>query len=498
MMSDAPSAQSPPSLRSSLLKGSAWVISGRWVMRSIGFVSTLILVRLLAPEDFGLLAMCFVIIGLTEILFEFGIETAVIQTTNLTDQHVNTAWTIRIIQSLLVAGLIVAFAPLAASYYNDGRVALILPLIALGIIIRGFSSIGLVLLRRELMFRREVGYGIAVRLTTFILNVGLAWYLRNYWALVIANIGSSIVSCLFSYWVHPHRPRPSLEKVREIWSFSQWMLIQNIANYASNQFDQLLVGARLGAPKAGVYTVSSEIAELPTTELIFPISRVLFPGFAKLRDEPERLKNAFLNALGFLATFSVPAGIGVALIADRLVPLLLGDKWVEAIPIIQILAIFSVFRTLFGLPGNLMVVIGKVRLVTLCTLAQLIIFVVGALALIDYGLAGVAAAKVGAAAVFFLLVVDLLVRCFPVSRREVLAYLIRPILACIVMALVLLTINPYLPSSPLMGILAQIFLGAFSYTSALLVVWLMAGRPEGTETFLLDHLQRIIISRSCL
>ena len=465
-------------------------------MRGIGFVSTLILVRLLAPEDFGLLAMCFVIIGLTEILFEFGVETAIIQSPKLTDAHLHTAWTIRVIQSLLVAGILAACAPLAGAYYQDERVTTLLPLIALGIVIRGLSSIGLVLLRRELQFRREVAYSVAVRVVTFFLNVGLAWYLRNYWALVIATICSNVIASIFSYWVHPYRPKPSLEKFREIWSFSQWMLIQNITNYASNQVDQLIIGAKLGAQSAGVYAVSTEIAELPTTELIFPISRVLFPGFAKLRGEPERLKHAFLNALGFLATFSVPAGIGVALLAERLVPLLLGEKWNDAIPIIQILAVFSVFRTLFGLPGNMLVVIGQVRLLTFFTVIQLLIFLGGSWALIDYGLTGIAIAKAAAAAVFLILLIDRLAALFPITRREILTQLVRPVIATLAMVVVLLGVAPNLPDTKLLALIVQTLLGATIYSLVLLTTWSIAGRPQGTEKFLLEHVQRLMHARN--
>ena len=467
-------------------------------MRGIGFVSTLILVRLLAPEDFGLLAMCFVIIGLTEILFEFGVETAIIQSTKLTDAHLNTAWTIRIIQSLLVAGILTACAPMAGAYYHDDRVAFLLPLISLGIVIRGFSSIGLVLLRRELQFRREVAYGVAVRLVTFFLNIGLAWYLRNYWALVIATICSNVIACVFSYWVSPYRPKPSLEKFREIWSFSQWMLVQNITNYANNQVDQLIIGARLGAQSAGVYAVSTEIAELPTTELIFPISRVLFPGFAKLRAEPERLKHAFLNALGFLSTFSVPAGIGVAMLSERLVPLLLGEKWNDAIQIIQILAVCSVFRTLFGLPGNLLVAIGQVRLLTYFTVVQLLLFLGGAWTLIGYGLAGIAIAKNVAAALFLLLLIDRLAVLFPIARREILRQLVRPVFATAAMVVALLGVDPYLPNQYLFAIIIQVLFGAAAYSLALLTAWMIAGRPEGTETFLLGHVQRLAHARNKL
>lgn len=484
-----------PSLRSSLLKGSAWVIFGRWIMRGIGFVSTLILVRLLAPEDFGLLAMCFVIIGLTEILFEFGIEAAIIQTAKLTDAHLHTAWTIRIIQSLLVAGILTVCAPMAGAYYNDDRVASLLPLIAIGLVIRGFSNIGLVLLRRELQFRREAAYGVILRITTFVFNVGLAWYFRNYWALVFANICSNIAACIFSYWAHPYRPRASIEKLGEIWSFSQWMLILHIANYTSNQIDQLIIGAKLGAQSAGIYSVSTEIAELPTTELIFPISRVLFPGFAKLRSEPERLKHAFLNALGFLATFSVPTCIGVALLAERLVPLMLGEKWNDAVPIIQILAIFSVFRTLFGLPGNLLVVIGQVRLLTVLTLGQLLLFLGGAWALLEHGLAGIAIAKMAAAALFLLLLIDRLATLFPITRREMLSQLVRPVIASAAMAAVLLSVAEYLPDQNLVALIVQVLLGAISYSLALLTLWALAGRPQGTEVFLLGHIQTLLNAR---
>jgi lipopolysaccharide exporter len=465
-------------------------------MRGIGFASTLILVRLLAPEDFGLLAMCFVIIGLTEVLFEFGIEAAIIQIAKLTDAHLNTAWTIRIVQSLLVAGILTICAPIAGAYYNDDRVTSLLPLIALGLVIRGFSNIGLVLLRRELQFRREAAYGVVVRVITFFLNVGLAWYLGNYWALVIANIFSNVIACIFSYWAHPYRPRASMEKLGEIWSFSQWMLILHIANYTSNQIDQLIIGARLGAQSSGIYAVSTEIAELPTTELIFPISRVLFPGFAKLRSEPDRLKHAFLNALGFLATFSVPACIGVALVAERLVPLLLGEKWNDAIPIIQILAVFSVFRTLFGLPGNLLVVIGHVRLLTIFTFAQLILFLGGAWFLSNYGLAGIAVAKAAAAALFLFLLIDRLAVLFPITRREILSELVRPVMASGAMIAALLSAAPYLPDENLFAVIAQVLLGVFSYSLALLAIWQLAGCKEGTETFLLGHVRNLVSSRT--
>ena len=324
----------------------------------------------------------------------------------------------------------------------------------------------------------------------------MAWYFRNYWALVFATIVSSVIGCVGSYWVHPYRPKPSLTKFREIWSFSQWLLIQNVTNYASNQLDQLIIGAKLGAQSSGVYTVATEIAELPTTELIFPISRVLFPGFAKLRAEPERLKHAFLNALGFLATFSVPAGIGVALLAERLVPVMLGEKWTDAIPVIQILAIFSVFRTLFGLMGNLLIVIGQVRLLTLLSAFQLLLFLCGASALIGEGLTGVAIAKAAAAALYLFTLIDRLAVLFPMTRLEILSQLARPTIATAAMATSLLSADAYLPEQNLLALIVQIFLGALSYSLTLLMTWLLTGRPQGTESFVLGHIQRLVLARN--
>lgn len=465
-------------------------------MRGIGFVSTLILVRLLAPADFGLIAMCTVIVGLTDVLFEFGLDTAIIQNGKLTESYVHTAWTIRLLQSIVVAGILIAGAPLAGAYYHDDRVASLLPLLALAMVIRGFSSIGLVLLRRELQFRREVAYGVAVRIATFFLNVGLAWHFRNYWALILATIGSSVIACVGSYWVHPYRPRASLESFGEIWSFSQWMLLAQISNYASNQVDQLIIGAKLGARNAGVYSVSSEIAELPTTEFIFPISRVLFPGFAKLRSEPVRLKHAFLNALSFVTTFSVPAGIGVALLAERLVPLMLGEKWNDAIPVIQVLALFSVFRTLFGLPSSILLVFGQVRLLTVFTVVQLLLLLGGTWALIGHGLTGVAIAKAGSGALFLFLVIDRLPVLIPITRREILSVFVRPVIATTMMVAALLSAAPYLPDQNLLALIVQVVLGGASYSLALLTLWLIAGRPQGTEAFLLDHVQKLAQARN--
>lgn len=479
----------PPPLRGTLIRGTLWVFAARWLVRLIGLVSTVILARLLVPADFGLVAMATVVIGLTEVLFSLGVDTALIQNHRATREHFDTAWTIGVLQGAAMALLINLLAPFAADYYTDPRVIDLLRFGSFGVFVRSLSNIGLVAFRKELEFSKEFHFLVFAKLMSFCITVGLAWYLRSYWALVAGVVAGNVIGCVLSYVMHPYRPRLSLSRAHEIWGFSQWMLLQNIANYALNQGDKLIIGGGAGAGQMGLYTVSVEVAELPTTELVFPMTRVLVPGFAKLKDDSRRLNAAFLNAFGLIATFTVGAGLGLAVVAEPLVALLLGPKWHEAVPLIQILALYSVVRTLFGLPGNLMVVLGRVRTLTLMCCGQIILLLVGAVMVIgQWGVIGVAWVKLAGGVFYFGLILTRLPHYTDIAVGALLARLWRPLSAGVAMVIVLLAIMPLLPSAPAVTLALAVPSGAMIYAMALSMLWVLVGRPDGAEVFVFEQL----------
>jgi O-antigen/teichoic acid export membrane protein len=133
-----------------------------------------------------------------------------------------------------------------------------------------------------------------------------------------------------SYLAHPLRPRWCTAKLRELFSVSQWMLVQNIGGYLDNNLHKLLVGRRDDTATMGAYSVAADVAAMPSTELLQPVNRVLFPAFVAVKHDLDELKRTFLLALGLQTMIALPAAAFMAILADVLVPVLLGDRWGRA------------------------------------------------------------------------------------------------------------------------------------------------------------------------
>jgi O-antigen/teichoic acid export membrane protein len=470
-----------------VFRGGLWTVGMRWTDRLIGFISTLILARLLAPSDFGVIAMATIVIGLIEVLLDLGVNITLIQNADAQREDYDTAWTVRFVQSALVAALVFACAPLAADYFRDERVIDVLRVLAIAIIIAGCENIGVISFQKSLDFSKDYQFTIAKRLFGFVVTIAAAATLHNYWALVIGTLSGRCFGVAYSYGVHPYRPRFCLAKFREIWGFSQWILIRGIVGYVDAQMDKFVVARRGDSDVVGVYALAAQIATMPTTELLAPLSRVLFPAFVQNLHNPERLKRDYLLALGVQALIGIPASIGLALVAEEAVIVLLGAKWLLAIPLVQWLALAAGCHAV-GYSGAY-VLIAKGRFRTLATVSWvfLIAFAVFALLIFpDAGAEGIARLRL------FLAIPGLLIFNWFVLREieglaalELLGAIVRPVLACTAMALAVAAIDGLVTLAPTAALLLKIGAGALVYVAVLLGAWFAAGRADGAEAYLL-------------
>src|SRR2546425_863667 len=144
------------------------------------------------------------------------------------------------------------------------------------------------------------------------------------------------------------RCRFSLAAAGESFDFSKWLMINNILIFINNRGIDFVIGKVLGPQALGLYTVAYEVSNLPTTELVYPISRAVFPGYSRLAGDRQALRAAFLQVISLIALITVPAGIGIGLVAEPTVPGVLGQKWMDSVRLMQVLALFGVVRTLHG------------------------------------------------------------------------------------------------------------------------------------------------------
>lgn len=281
----------------SAARGAVLVVAMRWTDRLIGFASTLVLARLLLPEDFGIVAMASLVVGLIDTLLDLGVGSALIQNKDAAREEFDTAWTLRLMQAVLAAVSIWLLAPLAAEYFRDARVFDVIRVMAFAILIGGFENIGIVAFQKNMEFGRDFQFFFFRRIAGFVVTIALAFWLHSYWAMVIGAIVGRTVGVMISYWLHDYRPRFSFRRLREIWSFSQWILIRNLGDYGVMQIDKFLVGRRTDASIMGSYSLADEIASMPSTELLAPLSRVLFTAFVNVADDPEKLRAHFQRQL---------------------------------------------------------------------------------------------------------------------------------------------------------------------------------------------------------
>ncbi len=476
--------------QTSIFAGAILSVSLRWTDRLIGFVSTLILARLLVPDDFGIIAMASLVVGLADVLLGLGVNVALIQNRDPTPAHYDTAWTLRLAQMIFAATIVCFAAPYADTYFNDSRVSPVLFAMAASMLLAGLENIGVITFQKEMQFGLDFRFVFLKRIAGFIVTVVAAWILCSYWALVIGTLAGRSFGVLLSYRMHPMRPHISFEKMKEIFSVSQWVLLNNIGNYLNRNLHKVLVGRRMSAGVVGGYTLADEISSMPTTEVLSPLNRVLFPAFVAAKHDRSELKRLFLLAQGVQSLLGISAGIGLVLVAHEAILVMLGEKWLFIAPFIQALGLANVVEAITTSSGYVFLTLGKVRLNAFVNWIQTIVFIVAALLVFpEAGALQIGWLRVATVFLGLGLSLGLLLQVLEnVSLADIYRTVYRPLIATAAMAAMVDLAVTVVQLAPLPALILKIAVGAAVFPAAVLVLWWLAGRPAGAEAYLLNEI----------
>jgi O-antigen/teichoic acid export membrane protein len=482
----------------SVIKGAFIYVMMRWMDRLVGFISTLILARWLVPADFGIIAMISLVIGIAEVLLDLGVNVALIQNRAATQAHYNTAWTLRLMQACGTILIVSLAAPYAGEYFHDPRVVPVLRIACLGTLFAALENIGVVNFQKDLRADLDFMLTFAKRIVGFTATVILAWIFRSYWALVFATLIGRATGMVLSYLMHPMRPRLSLEKFGEIFGVSQWMLINSVGNYINVNLHKTLVGRWTNATMMGGYTLSDEISSMPSTEILAPLNRILFPTFVRAKNDPVELKRNFMLAQSLQCLIAIPASLGLALVAKPAVQVLLGEKWMMVVPFVQILALTNIVQAISTSTSYILLSLGKNRNATVTTWTQVVLFAAIALLFMDHPQAlALAWLRLGCVVSGLLVALFILTRTMRnVSLFDMLRNVFRPLLGALAMACVIHLVEPWMPAAPSLHLIIVIAVGALSYVVTVLGAWLVAGRPQGAESWLLEKIVGVLKRRS--
>lgn len=471
----------------SLIRGGAWMVAARWAVRGLGLISTFIVARLLAPSDFGLIAMAMVVIGLVEVLGQTGQVMALIRHPQPTRAHYDSAWTLSVFVSAATTLLLWAIAGPAALYFHEPRAAWLIRILALRTLIRGVENIHVVDFRRDLQFDRVFVLMLARRVFAGAITIGLAFWWRDWRALAAGILGGELLDTVFSYLIRPYRPRFCISVIREMLAFSGWMLAISICKFINEKADELAVGGLGSATAMGAYNVSADVATAPTTETVLPATEALFPVFARISGDTCLMRGTYLDVFGTVSTLSVALAGGLALVAGDFVAVLLGPKWMIAVPLVRVLAVagglFAITQSAFPV----LTAIGSERLAARLSAGQAIatLLAVGGAAWLGNAMA-IAFARVGVAIILFPVVLVAVGRVLPMTMKDVLSRVLRPVLAGLAMAACVLAVHGRAPNIPALRLTIDAAAGATAYVSSSLLLWLLAGSPGGLEATLVN------------
>lgn len=459
------------------------MIALRWAVRGTGLLSTLVLARVLTPADFGIVAMGTLVAGLLTAVTDMGTWQLLLRTKNQDRGAYDTAWTIILLQSLLLALVVFLAAYPASLYFKEPRLEAVMQVSALGGVFVGLNNIGLVMFRRDLNFRMDFVTGLLTKVFAVVPTLALVLIYRNYWALVAGTLVGAACETVLSYVLHPYRPRLSLARWREFASYSIWMTPAHVAGYLNKKADVFIVGYMGSTSQMGTYNVAAELAQMATTELAQPLTRSVFPNFAKLKDDVTELTSAFVKVLHTVMLIGFAFGFGTAAVADDFVHLLLGDQWTHAVPLVRWLAVFGAFSiVLHTLMGHILIVTHRESLMFRLTWLRLIVFTASLLLAGIYGqVIDIARAALASTAVLTLGCLLLMPRILPLSAWALLRMLSGTLVIAAAMYAAVTQLHPAAIPWRAARLLVDVTVGAVVFSGLTLALWRARGSPDGIE-----------------
>jgi len=330
---------------SNLKKGvvSSFLLIGESILNKlIGLVSTLVLARVLVPEDFGIVAIATLTVGFFEILSNTGSVQYLLRAEKINNSEINTSWTINILLRFVLSLAIVSVSFFASDFYEDSRIQELMLVLSVIYFIEAWQNPGIIYLKRDQDYAGIVKVTLVGKVFAVCSAVSIALYFESYWALIVGQAISKITTLVGYYIVYPYSPKFELTNARKQWTFSGWMIPQSILGFFRTQLDTFLASSMFGKAELGSYHTMKYLAFIPTAYLIVPMTQTFLVEMRRASVEFINFKKLF-NAAFFIALLiAAPISTFIYYFHEVTTLVLLGENWVKYS---QLLACFSLLIT---------------------------------------------------------------------------------------------------------------------------------------------------------
>ncbi|HEY0894881.1 MAG TPA: lipopolysaccharide biosynthesis protein, partial [Cellvibrio sp.] len=427
--------------------GGAVILGSQGVNTIIQLTSTIVLARLLSPDDYGVIAMVMAVTGFARLFRDLGLSAAAVQKKELSrDLQTNLFW-INVAMGALLTLTVAAAAPFVGMFYKKPELVPVTAVLSLSFTISSLGTQHGAGLVRGMKFGRKESAGIVGTMVALVVAMILAFRGFSYWALVWSSLAGNFATTVLLFVFSNFRPGlPSRRSgVRELLRFGVNITAFEFVNYFHRNLDNIVIGRFCGPASLGLYSRAYSLLMLPINSIRGPINSVGFPALSKLQNNPVEFRNYFRKATCFLALVSMPLTTFLAIASEPLIRLLLGEKWNGIAPIFSVLAVVAFIQPTVTLWGMVVLSRGMGKRYLQIGIFNTVCSAIGFLAGLPWGAMGVA---VGYAISTYVTTYPILVWAFhgtPLRFRDFSEVIARPFIASIVAAIIcyftILTLN---------------------------------------------------------
>ena len=450
--------------------GFIWNFSAYFLGKIIVLITTAILARMLAKSDFGLVAVAVVAINYLSVLKDLGLGVALIQRKGDVQEAANTVFTINLFLGLVLSAIVIPLAPFVAAYFRDPQVIPVLRWMGVSFIINALGSVHTNWLVRDLDYRRKLVPELGGALAKGVVSIGMAFLGYGVWSLVFGQIIGAAVSVILVWIILPWRPRLTLDRnvAGSFMKFGVSVTLIDIITQVTDNIDYVIVGRFFGLVPLSIYTLAYRLPEMLLIGNLWVMGGVVFPAFSSIQDRPDELRRGFLASVRVVELFAVPVCLGLLIAADPIVRVVFGDQWLEAIPILRVLAIYAWVYSLGYHVGGFYKAIGRPDILLRLSLLTLVIIIPSLIIGARFGIIGVAIGHLVAVLIRRIISLALATRFVNVSILDIFGELRSSLIGAMVMVPIVIAVS-YLTAdmNPFLQLTFIVLSGAISYLLAL-------------------------------
>ena len=424
-------------LKHATISGTKWTLGRQTYYQLVAFALGVVLSRLLAPEEFGLLAMVMVFSRFGTLFSGSGLSRSLIHKQNISLTDLSTVFWSNFVIGWLLAGLLAASASSIASFYGQPQLAALVLVIALNFILNSLCTIHRTLFEKELRFRSLFFIdGISISLAGLI-AVCMALSGCGVWSLVGQIMFRTFFAVVLLWSFNPWRPKLIFETaaLQSAAAYGLPLMGSNSLNYWARNFDNLLIGKFLGDQALGYYNKPYSLMLFPLANITYVIAKVMFPSLAKIKDDKQLVKKGYLRIVRMVSLLAFPASIGAFVMAEPIILGLYGPQWEGSVKILRVLSLLGVSQSIVALNGSIYQSQGATMIEfkwgLLFNLFVIAAFAVG----LPYGTLGIALAYTIASTIITIPHLMILGRVIPVRLRDIWKACCKPLLLSCLMGL---------------------------------------------------------------